>query len=137
MRSEHQGIAHGVHKKCLLLVTMLSQTHIQNSLILHGHTLHQYPTLYPSWRCSNHTNGHLVNHGSQDDRWYDWNNANWGTKWDTDAECDHVESNCFECEFETAWSPAEGIFYALREQYPDVQISWFYDEPGMELAGYL
>ena len=75
--------------------------------------------------------------GRQDDRWYDWNNANWGTKWDTDAECDHLESNCFECEFETAWSPAEGIFYALREQYPDVEISWFYDEPGMQVAGYL
>ena len=75
--------------------------------------------------------------GTNDDRWYDWNNANWGTKWDTDAECDHLESNCFECEFETAWSPAEGIFYALREQYPDVEISWFYDEPGMQVAGYL
>ena len=71
------------------------------------------------------------------DNWYDWCNNNWGTKWDTDAECDHVESNCFECEFETAWSPAEGIYYALREQYPDVEISWFYDEPGMQTAGYL
>ena len=75
--------------------------------------------------------------GSQDDRWYHWQIEHWGTKWDTDAECDHVESNCFECEFETAWSPAEGIYYALREQYPDVEISWFYDEPGMEVAGYL
>ena len=75
--------------------------------------------------------------GTQDDRWYHWQIANWGTKWDTDAECDEVESNCFECEFETAWSPAEGIYYALREQYPDVEISWFYDEPGMQVAGYL
>lgn len=75
--------------------------------------------------------------GTNDDRWYDWNNANWGTKWDVDPECDHLDENSFECEFETAWSPAEGIFYALREQYPDVEISWFYDEPGMQVAGYL
>ena len=75
--------------------------------------------------------------GKNDDRWYDWNINNWGTKWDVDPDCDHVESNCFECEFETAWSPAEGIFYALREQYPDVEVSWFYDEPGMQVAGYL
>ena len=25
----------------------------------------------------------------------------------------------------------------IREKYPDVGISWFYDEPGCELAGYL
>ena len=75
--------------------------------------------------------------GKNDDRWYDWNNTNWGTKWDVDPECDHLEENCFECEFETAWSPAEGIFYELRKQFPDVSISWFYDEPGMQVAGYL
>ena len=75
--------------------------------------------------------------GTNDDRWYDWNNANWGTKWDVDPNCDHFESDSFECTFETAWSPPEGIFHALREQFPDVDISWFYDEPGMQVAGYL
>ena len=43
----------------------------------------------------------------------------------------------FEVEFNTAWSPPEAICHALREQYPDVSISWFYDEPGCEIAGYL
>ena len=75
--------------------------------------------------------------GTNDDRWYHWNNANWGTKWDVDPECDHLDENSFECEFESAWSPAEGIYYALRKQYPDVEVSWFYDEPGMQFAGYL
>ena len=42
-----------------------------------------------------------------------------------------------EVEFNTAWSPPEAICSALREQYPDVSISWFYDEPGCEIAGYL
>ena len=75
--------------------------------------------------------------GTNDDRWYHWNNANWGTKWDVDPDCDHLDENSFECEFETAWSPPEEIYYALRKQFPDVDISWFYDEPGMQVAGYL
>ncbi len=76
--------------------------------------------------------------GKNDDRWYDWNINNWGTKWEiSGVECDHYEDNAFECEFETAWSPAEGIFHALRDQFPDLEISWFYDEPGMQFAGYL
>ena len=75
--------------------------------------------------------------GKNDDRWYDWNVNNWGTKWDIDeAECDGDEYS-FECTFETAWAPAEGIYYELREKYPDVDCTWFYDEPGMCVAGYL
>jgi len=76
--------------------------------------------------------------GTNDDRWYSWNIANWGCKWEvSDVECDHFEDNSFECEFETPWSPPEGIFYALREMFEDVEISWFFDEPGMQVAGYL
>jgi hypothetical protein len=76
--------------------------------------------------------------GQNDDRWYDWNIQNWGTKWEvSDVECDHWDGNSFECEFETAWSPPEGIFYALRQLFPDVDVTWFYDEPGMMVAGYL
>ena len=73
-----------------------------------------------------------------DDRWYDWRLQNWDTKWDaydvvvTDDDIEQVE-----IEFNTAWSPPEAICHALREQYPDVSISWFYDEPGCEIAGYL
>ena len=76
--------------------------------------------------------------GTNDDRWYDWNVNNWGTKWEvSDVEYEHWDGNSFECEFETAWSPPEGIFYALRQLFPDVDITWFYDEPGMMVAGYL
>ena len=76
--------------------------------------------------------------GKNDDRWYDWNICNWGTKWEIDTgSCDHLDENSFECECETAWSPPEGIFYALRQLFPDVDVTWFYDEPGMMVAGYL
>ena len=76
--------------------------------------------------------------GRRDDRWYDWRLANWDTKWDaydvvvTDDDPENVE-----IEFNTAWSPPEAICSALREQYPDISVSWFYDEPGCEIAGYL
>ena len=79
--------------------------------------------------------------GRADERWYDWRVQNWDTKWDcydvvvTDDDIEH--GGQFEVEFNTAWSPPEAICHALREQYPDVSISWFYDEPGCEIAGYL
>ena len=74
----------------------------------------------------------------QDDRWYDWRLQNWDTKWDAYDVCvtdDDPES--LEIEFNTAWSPPEAICSAIREQYPDIDVSWFYDEPGCEIAGYL
>ena len=73
-----------------------------------------------------------------DDRWYDWRIQNWDTKWDCyDVEVTDDDPDQLEVEFNTAWSPPEAICHALREQYPDVSISWFYDEPGCEIAGYL
>ena len=77
--------------------------------------------------------------GLSDQRWYDWRVQNWDTKWDcyavavTDSDPENME-----IEFNTAWSPPEAICHALREKYQDtVAISWFYDEPGCEIAGYL
>ena len=73
-----------------------------------------------------------------DDRWYDWRLQNWDTKWDAyDVVVTDDDPDCTEIELNTAWSPPEAICHALREQYPDVSISWFYDEPGCEIAGYL
>ena len=76
--------------------------------------------------------------GHADDRWYDWRVQNWDTKWDAyDVEVIDEDPDCIEIQFDTAWSPPEAICSALREQYPDLAISWFYDEPGCEIAGYL
>ena len=76
--------------------------------------------------------------GHQDDRWYDWRVQNWDPKWDCyDVVVTDEDPECTEVEFNTAWSPPEAICNALREQYPDLSISWFYDEPGCEIAGYL
>jgi len=78
--------------------------------------------------------------GKNDDRWYHWNITNWGTKWDItkkQVEIEYEDSEQLEVSFDTAWSPPEPICERLREMFKDVNISWFYDEPGMEFAGYL
>jgi len=73
-----------------------------------------------------------------DDRWYDWRIQNWDTKWDAyDVVVTDDDPEQFEVEFNTAWSPPEAICNQIREDFPDIAISWFYDEPGCEIAGYL
>ena len=77
--------------------------------------------------------------GIADQRWYDWRLQNWDTKWDAyDVEQhDFDDPDQYEVTFNTAWAPPEAICNEIREQYPDVGVSWFYDEPGCEVAGYL
>ena len=76
--------------------------------------------------------------GQSDDRWYDWRIHNWDTKWDAyDVSVDDDDPDHLEVTFNTAWSPPEAICHKIREDYPDVSVSWFYDEPGCEIAGYL
>ena len=77
--------------------------------------------------------------GKNDDRWYHWNIQNWGTKWDAcNVDIEYADESQIEITFDTAWSPPEPICARLREMFGDlISVSWFYDEPGMELAGYL
>ena len=75
--------------------------------------------------------------GTNDDRWYMWCVNNWGTKWDAgDVDIEYEDSEIMQLEFDTAWSPPEGIMEKLREKYPELSFSCFYDEPGCEAAGY-
>lgn len=76
--------------------------------------------------------------------WYSWRLANWGTKWpigpdDLVIVCN--EDDFMQLEFDTAWSPADGIHEKIQEiiheQELSCSITWFYDEPGMCMAGYL
>ena len=80
----------------------------------------------------------FVSTDEPDDRWYDWRLQNWDTKWDAyDVSVDDDDPDQLEVSFETAWSPPEAICHAIRDKYPDLAVSWFYDEPGCEIAGYL
>jgi hypothetical protein len=74
-----------------------------------------------------------------DDNWYDWALSNWGVKWDVTVSKDDVtdEGDYIQYAFDTAWGPPHEIYKAIREKFPNLGITWFYDEPGMEFAGYL
>ena len=75
--------------------------------------------------------------GRNDDRWYDWRLQHWDTKWEaSEVELDYEDSEILRVEFDTAWSPPEGVMEKLREKFPDVSFQCFYDEPGCESAGY-
>ena len=72
--------------------------------------------------------------------WYNWSNEVWGCKWNNGHDVDvsdDSEHGCASYGFDTPWGPPEGVYLALKEQFPEVDISWFYDEPGMEFSGYL
>ena len=70
--------------------------------------------------------------------WYDWNCANWGTKWDVEAtEGNPDDDELVQLNFDTAWSPAEEVCSHIRDKFPNLDVTWFYDEPGMAFAGYL
>jgi len=79
----------------------------------------------------------IENHGFPD--WYHWRIVHWGTKWNIEIGPDHLndEMDHLTYRFDTAWAPPQGIYDALVKKYPDLYFSWFYDEPDMELAGYL
>ena len=74
--------------------------------------------------------------GKNDDRWYHWCIENWGTKWDVSELDIEYDDEVLELTFSTAWSPPEGVMQVLKDKYPDLGFTCFYDEPGMEVAGY-
>jgi len=78
--------------------------------------------------------------------WWTWRNDNWGTKWnlvpthdgDLTAYTTIEDSEDFiQLEFDTAWSPPNGIYEAITEKYQDLSINWFYREDGVQIAGWL
>ena len=66
--------------------------------------------------------------------WYDWNIANWGTKWDLcDVTKTRIDANTIQLSFESAWSPPVEAYARLLEE--DFEILAYYYEPGMCFAG--
>ena len=77
---------------------------------------------------------------------WDYNTAvgKWGTKWDLDksyADYTTISDTNIHMSFETAWAPPHGIYRAINDWFMqrtfEYSITWFYDEPGMQFAGYL
>ena len=78
--------------------------------------------------------------------WWNWRNTNWGTKWNlvpdpegnlTGYEVVGQDDGFIQLEFETAWSPPNGIYNEIWAKYPDLTVNWFYREDGCQLAGWL
>ena len=66
--------------------------------------------------------------------WYDWNIANWGTKWDLcDVEVTRVDENTVTISCQTAWSPPATAFETLYNQGFNVRC--LYVGEGNEYAG--
>lgn len=68
--------------------------------------------------------------------WYDWNVANWGTKWDIggdDGLIQKLDANTLEASFDSAWAPPTQAYEKLIEL--GFYIKAYYDEPGMAFCG--
>ena len=67
--------------------------------------------------------------------WYDFQVANWGTKWDVDCSDVEVDEDGlgFSGGFESAWAPPIRIAEALVEQ--GYEVTLYYYEPGMGFCG--
>ena len=72
-----------------------------------------------------------------DSDWYDWNVANWGTKWDiTDVYFENqAEEDLIEFSFCTAWGPPVEAFRTWAEGDGRVEFNLEYWEPGMGFVG--
>jgi len=70
------------------------------------------------------------------DNWYDFQVANWGTKWDINIGdvCERDEDGLgFSGSFDTAWSPPMGVAERLNEQ--GYAVTLYYYESGMGFVG--
>lgn len=77
--------------------------------------------------------------------WYDWEYANWGTKWgdcETDMTSERVvkakDSKYSNCEFvfDSAWGTPVELIIRISALYPDLMFGVTYEETGMMFAGY-
>lgn len=67
--------------------------------------------------------------------WYDWNVANWGTKWDLcEPTLTRVDDNTVEISAETAWSPPTTAFETMVNEL-GYEVYAMYRGEGNEFAG--
>ncbi len=69
------------------------------------------------------------------DNWYDWNVANWGTKWDVDSETKEQSDTVAAFAFDSAWAPPTKAIAAISKLYPDLKFTLEYFEGGMMFCG--
>ena len=72
----------------------------------------------------------------KDSDWYEWNIANYGTKWD-DMEISYSAYGDGELrvEFMSAWAPPSEFIENIHKKFPKLWFKLKYDEPGMCFVG--
>jgi hypothetical protein len=67
--------------------------------------------------------------GNTDTNWYNWNNENWGCKWDAgDGDVGWLDEDTLQITFQTPWDCPRGVVAAIAEQYSHLVFSWVYEE---------
>ena len=69
------------------------------------------------------------------DNWYDWHIANWGIKWDVEANKKQEGSNWIKFHFDSPWAPPINAIITISKMYPELTFEIEYAEPGMNFAG--
>lgn len=73
--------------------------------------------------------------------WYDWQIANWDTKWNACRVVSEEETfldgkwTTITYQFDTAWCAPFKVIDALREKFPDLEITGGYVDEGYEGCG--
>ena len=66
--------------------------------------------------------------------WYDFNIANWGTKWDVNSDnVEIADANTVTAGFDSAWAPPTNAYEKLMDL--GFEVTAFYYEPGMQYVG--
>ena len=60
------------------------------------------------------------------DNWYDWRNANWGTKWNAGET--YYDPEMEQMQFDTAWSIPQPIFAKIAEDNPNKELDIYSEE---------
>ena len=99
----------------------VKQFYDQNIKKRDNDTIFDFNSLYP---CPN------------EDDWYNWRIANWGTKWEGDVYHTEITDNKIVVGFNSAWSPPEGwVMYVAQIHYPDLYFHLSYIETGEGFCG--
>lgn len=72
---------------------------------------------------------------SEKDNWYQWNIANWGTKWDVSVSIDNIypQEGIMDFYEDTAWGPPVKFYDFMTEKGFKVEASYY--EPGAGFVG--
>lgn len=67
--------------------------------------------------------------GDGEFNWYQWNNANWDTKWNAcEVNIDRSSVGSATISFDTAWSAPMPVFVAMAKQFPNLDFDIEYEE---------